>query len=650
MRVVLGTGKIRQDLHRKIEELSGQEVSLCYQCGKCSAGCPVAYTMDYLPNQIIRLIQLGMEKRALASSAIWMCVSCQTCSVRCPRGIDLARIMDSLRIIAKRKDAVPKKQLPPLFDRLFLRSIEKHSRLNEMGLIAGMNIASRRPFKDILMLPTMLRKGKIKFRPNKTRSRHYVRDIIRKISLKEPGGPWDQPMRIDLFRKFPFLKRLVKMRSFQLAVVLPNLALFSLFLVAGIFGNPMGNQNIMIVFVWIFWWSALIIVMVPLAGRIWCTVCPFPSAGEWMQRRTFSKVKSGKPFGLNKRWPKKLNNIWLQNIGFLSIALFSALLVTRPIVSVAVLGGIIAASVPIMLIYRKRAFCMYLCPVSGFLGLYAMFSSLELRVKNREVCLKHKEKECLRGSKDGYGCPWFQYPGKMDRNNYCGLCMECVKTCPKDNIALNLRPPASDTRMKGYDEAWKSFIMLTLSIVYSVTLLGPWGFLKDWANPTWTGQWGGFGIYASAVVLACLVVIPGIYGMFAGLAKFVAGAKEVDFKTVFIRFSYIMVPMGLLAWIAFSLSLIMINGSYVISVISDPFGWGWNLFGTADFPWTPFYPRLLPYLQVVTLLIGLVFSVWKGYEIAKKIFEVKEMALRAMVPMTAFIVIITGSLMWLFVG
>lgn len=454
--------------------------------------------------------------------------------------------------------------------------------------------------------------------------------------------------RIDLFEKIPFLKRVVRMRSFQFILMVPNLAFFILFIVAALFGNPLGNQNIMIVFVWILWWFLLITLMVPFAGRIWCLVCPFPAVGEWVQRKSFTKVKSGKPLGLNKKWPRKLDNIWLQNFGFLGLALFSAQLVTRPIVSAGVLGGIILLSIPLMLIYRKRAFCLYLCPVSGFLGLYAMFASLELRVKDRQVCKEHKGKECVRGSDDGYGCPWMQYPGKMDRNNYCGLCMECVKTCPEDNIALNIRPLGGDTRIEGYDEAWKAFIMITLAAVYSITLLGPWGFLKDWANATMTGQWGGFGIYASAMLLGCLVIVPGIYGIFAGLAKLLAGAKEVNFKTVFIRFSYILVPMGLLAWIAFSLSLIMVNGSYIISVISDPFGWGWDLFGTANFPWTPLYPRLVPYLQVLFLLGGMAFSIFKGYEVAEEIFKHRGQALRAMLPITAFLVLITGALIWLF--
>ncbi|MFQ6673350.1 MAG: 4Fe-4S binding protein, partial [Fidelibacterota bacterium] len=334
---------------------------------------------------------------------------------------------------------------------------------------------------------------------------------------KEPTG-----RRVNLFEKFPWFHRLVKMRSFQFLVILPNLLLFYLFILAGLFGTPVGNRNIMIVFVWILWWVLLIAVLVPFGSRAWCTICPLPAIGEWIQRGSLINVRTGKfkflrnkLFGLKKDWPKPLQNIWMQNLGFLLLAVFSVLLVTRPIVSVAVLGGMILVAIGLSLVFRQRAFCMYLCPVSGFLGLYSMTSKVELRSKDFEVCRACKHKNCLRGSELNYGCPGYQYIGNMHRNNYCGLCMECVKNCPHDNIALNLRPFASDTDIKGYDEAWKAFIMITLALVYSITLLGPWELVKNWANFTESGEWGGFLIYAGFVVVGALIVFPLLFGAFA---------------------------------------------------------------------------------------------------------------------------------------
>ncbi len=126
---------------------------------------------------------------------------------------------------------------------------------------------------------------------------------------------------IDLFEMFPVVKRIVKLRSFQFLVVLPNVLVFYLFFVAALFGHPMGNQNITIMVVWILWWFVLIVFMVPFGSRVWCMVCPLPFFGDWLQRRELVRVRAGKTGALKnefhggtKPWPKKLRNIWLQNI------------------------------------------------------------------------------------------------------------------------------------------------------------------------------------------------------------------------------------------------------------------------------------------------------------------------------------------------
>ncbi len=446
---------------------------------------------------------------------------------------------------------------------------------------------------------------------------------------------------INLFEKLPWLKKICQWRFLQFLLVFPTMIIFYFFLLAGIFGTPVGNRNIIVIFVWIFWWFLLITFLVPLFSRIWCLVCPFPFFGEWLQRRTLIGVRSGKAFGLrnkmfglNKRWPRFLSNIWLQNIGFLFICTFSAMLLTRPIVSVLVLGGLFVMATVLALVYRQRSFCMYVCPVSGFQGLYAMTSVLGLRSVDPGLCKKQcKTKNCLTGSEKGWACPWFQYLGKMERNNYCGLCMECVKSCPNDNVGLYARPFCSDTLIKGYDESWKAFIMLALAGVYSVTLLGPWGMIRDWANIAETGNWAGFLTYAGIVWFTALIGIPGLWLLGSWLGKKLSGNNTVSVKDIFIRYSYLLVPFGLLAWVAFSFPLIMVNGSYILSVLSDPLGRGWDLIGMSHISWTPVFPEYTVYIQIPLLLLGLGFSLKRGYEIALSLYPDKMQALRSLIPL-----------------
>jgi len=114
MRVELTSEKLHGNFVSKVEEISGQDLLSCYQCGKCSAGCPMSFAMDILPNKIIRLAQLGMEEEIAESKAIWLCAICITCTARCPRGCDLSRVMEALRLLTLRKnvDAIEPSRIP----------------------------------------------------------------------------------------------------------------------------------------------------------------------------------------------------------------------------------------------------------------------------------------------------------------------------------------------------------------------------------------------------------------------------------------------------------------------------------------------------------------------------------------------------------
>src|SRR3989338_5491033 len=98
----LSLDKIEKEFIKKIEELSGQNLYACYQCGKCTAGCPITEHMDILPHTIIRLLQIGSDKEVLDSKTIWLCSSCMQCAAKCPKGVDLAKIMEALRTTLRR--------------------------------------------------------------------------------------------------------------------------------------------------------------------------------------------------------------------------------------------------------------------------------------------------------------------------------------------------------------------------------------------------------------------------------------------------------------------------------------------------------------------------------------------------------------------
>lgn len=144
-----------------------KDVSLCYQCGKCTAGCPIVSFMDYAPNRLIRVIQLDKLELALKSRTIWLCALCKTCSVRCPKNVDLANIMNKLRLISEERNIKPMEKNVFLFHKLFKEQVLKNGRLFELGLISKYNLLTGNPFKDMSIGLSLIKKGKIGLFPHK---------------------------------------------------------------------------------------------------------------------------------------------------------------------------------------------------------------------------------------------------------------------------------------------------------------------------------------------------------------------------------------------------------------------------------------------------------------------------------------------------
>lgn len=163
----------------EIEKLSGQSVMACYQCGECTAGCPVAYAADMTPNQVTRLVQLGQEDEALNSSMIWLCVGCETCTTRCPRKVELAKVMDALRETAVKRGIKPKEPAIRTFHETFLNSVERGGRVHEISMIGEFKLRSLNLFSDIFLAIKMFLKGKLALMPQFIKGRGEIKRVFR---------------------------------------------------------------------------------------------------------------------------------------------------------------------------------------------------------------------------------------------------------------------------------------------------------------------------------------------------------------------------------------------------------------------------------------------------------------------------------------
>jgi hypothetical protein len=466
---------------------------------------------------------------------------------------------------------------------------------------------------------------------------------VEKVGVKEPAiqsqGRLRSSGRLNLYR-LAWLHPLIESQWPQFLLRILTLAGFVFTIAGGLFGSLVGSHNFAIIIVWIAWWTALKLVFIPFGGRSWCSVCPIPLPGEWLQQGGILETRRRR-FGLNLRWPKRLRRSWMQSTGFLLIGLFSAVTLTDPQVTGLVLLALFGLAIGLSLVFENRAFCTYICPIGGFSGMYAQTSPVEVRVIDKEVCIKHDVKSCYKA------CPWGLYPVAFRDNSACGMCMECLRACPSDNLALNVRPFGTDLgRQKTsthLDETFLALVMLGSVLTFAAVFTGPWGWLKSAAFEIGSLPWFG---YASAYLAINLLFLPAIFAMAVWAGQKFTGSW-VSLKRAIATQAQILLPLGLMSWIAFTVSFALPKLNLVLGVLNDPFGWGWHLLGMSDIGRMVNTAGISTILQVILLLVGLFWSASVSRKLAVKS---EKKPIRLNIPVLAFSLIFTLTMLWLLVG
>lgn len=466
------------------------------------------------------------------------------------------------------------------------------------------------------------------------------------------------------------LKNTLNSRNSTFILQWVNLVIFLFIIVTGFFGNPSGGDNFSIIIVWVLWF-ALVEYMIFFSGRTWCTMCPMPVFGEWLARKRVVGV-SRKFLSLNRSWPKSIDNMWVSSLSFLVLSLFIVWIVTRPVATAILFLILILAGILCHLYNPLRYFCKSLCPANGYIGYHSNASIFTIERKNKDVCLHHRHKDCVNGNKNGYGCPWIIYPGGKDENTYCGQCFECLRTCPLDNMTLKLRSlnkviadlSRIAVRAKDkYDEAWMGFIRFTTAIFYELVFFSAWGlkYLGD-MNRSWGANLASIGVltpsakdladwfnWAIIVSAISLIVFPAIFYIASYLSKKVARVEEST-KKMFLSLSYSLAPYGLLIWMSFALSLVLVNWVKIVNVLTDPFGLGWDILGIGKHLLRPIAPDVLLYLQIPFILFGLFLATITTYEIGRVLSGNRSKAIRISLVMGSVHVFSAIVALWVIAG
>lgn len=357
-------------------------------------------------------------------------------------------------------------------------------------------------------------------------------------------------------------------------------------------------------------WHPILAFTIIFVGRLWCFACPIGAVGDWTQSL----------FSLKKKYPEKYRNLWIAVILFLVI--FAAerhfFMFTRNPPNTALLLLFFTGLAVVMgAVFEKRAFCRYICPIGLVLGVFSMLSIIELRCKSKKKCADHDIKECVIGTEAGKGCPVGEFPQTMERNNYCIMCMECVKSCSKDNIRISPRLPGADmirSRKTHMDEAYLVHgIIIIFLFVMGMERFEFRNIIINFVR--WTAPFdyvANFTFFANyyrnmwAIIIFTLITL-GAAGLLYLSTKVFAGSNT---KQKFIDLSYAFIPLALSVYLAEN-TFRFLKGMFLITAtIGKLFGKVWEF--AINF-------QTINNIQIVLLLAGFIFTLWAGYLINKRV-------------------------------
>ena len=306
------------------------------------------------------------------------------------------------------------------------------------------------------------------------------------------AGASAAPPGYDLTR-IPLLAWWLRRRSWQFQLILPNQILFWVVILVGFFGAPVFDDNFGTTITWFVWFS-LVFLLILATGRGWCAVCPFGGLAEWLQRGRLWHRKGAAGSGLGRGRPAPA---WLARYGYVTTAVMFGVLTwveeyyqvadtASPAATSWTVIGIISFALGAFLFFERRAFCRYLCPLGGLIGVLGAGAPVTgFRSRDREVCHACTTKDCLRGRDGSYGCPWFNWPGASETGINCGLCGECFRSCTSDNVGLYVEKPLAALARpqdRRADVAWTVALLGGIMVHQHLHETTWWENLDDWAN------------------------------------------------------------------------------------------------------------------------------------------------------------------------
>ncbi len=464
----------------------------------------------------------------------------------------------------------------------------------------------------------------------------------RRAGLEERFALTDPEPGLEVTRN-PHIARLVRNRKFQFLLIVPNQVVFWTVIFVGIAGTAIPGLNFGAAITW-YVWFCLVFVMMVVVGRAWCAMCPFGGFAEWVQRRTFWG-RTQKALGLGRKFPEPL-----ARLGFL-IPVASFLLLTwieeffniagpgNPADTSWMVVGIVSSALLFFLVFERRTFCRYVCPLTTLIGTVGSMGSVAgFRTKDREVCLSCRTKDCMRGGDDGYGCPWYTWPGSADSNLSCGLCSECFKSCPEGNVGLFLQRPLTSVvapRRRRADVAWGIAVLWGLVVYQQFNATNVFASIDGWLNRNMLFPHYPNPVDYAGVIAAGTAVLAGIAWLFsrgfgraeatpAGVAAIGTGTAGRDsfvdrtsrFRSFFVPLTYGLIPVVGADYFARQLPKFFKHATRVVPAVAHIAG-----FSSANSTLYGFHilsDGWIVVVQVGVIVAGTAAAAWTTWRIANR--------------------------------
>lgn len=415
--------------------------------------------------------------------------------------------------------------------------------------------------------------------------------------------------RLNLLNAYPQLRQFLRSPWWPTRINYGlTLWLFALVVLIGITGPQSRDQSFVLNLFWAWWWPVMLLLF-PFVGRIWCAVCPFMIYGELVQ--TLSLKWFPRPL---RAWPRQQADHWG---GWFVFGLFTLILLWEELwnlentayLSSCLLLLITAGAMVFSLLFERRFWCRYLCPIGGMNGLFAKLSMVELRAQQGICAATCTTYQCYKGGpqkgegQETEGCPVYSHPAQLQDNRDCVLCMTCLKACPHRSVELNLRPFGI--------ELWTTHTATAHEVALLLLLFGA-VFLHR--LPEITQRFGGsamlaqVGFHAGLSVVALLIPAVVVIGAHQGV-KLSSRTKTPTLVTL----AYGYLPLVLGGNLAHYLRLGLTEAGRILPVTLATFG-----YGQIPVPYVVAHPAVIAFLQGVTLVLAALLSVILTQKIARQ--------------------------------